>query len=164
MPLKCHFNSSVWSGIRKHMDTIIGNSLWIVGSGDRINAWTNNWLGETLLLLLDIPVTFAPSLYGKVSSFIMKGQWDLPQVLLSFPEVVARIRNTIISVTPLTYQLIRLHSSAGDLLSKQAYAFLNPLAAVLPWANLIWRVSIPPSHSFIFWRLMHDKMPTNENL
>lgn len=28
----------------------------------------------------------------------------------------------------------------------------------------IWKPCIPPSHSFIFWRLMHYKLPTDENL
>jgi len=37
-PLLFHFSSSVWPGIRKHMDTIIGNSMWVVGRGENINA------------------------------------------------------------------------------------------------------------------------------
>jgi hypothetical protein len=28
---------------------------------------------------------------------------------------------------------------------------------------MIWKTCIPPSHSFIYWRLMHGKMPTHEN-
>ena len=35
---------------------------------------------------------------------------------------------------------------------------------MLPWADRIWNSCIPPSHSFSYWRLMHGKMPTNENL
>jgi len=61
-------------------------------------------------------------------------------------------------------QLVWLHSTNGDLSSKQAYAFLHPSAVALPWASLIWRACIPPSQSFIFWCLMHDKMPNDDNI
>lgn len=35
---------------------------------------------------------------------------------------------------------------------------------LLPWAEHLWNSCIPPSHSFIFWQLIHGKMPTDENL
>ncbi|CAJ2666577.1 unnamed protein product [Trifolium pratense] len=34
----------------------------------------------------------------------------------------------------------------------------------LHWAKLIWNCDIPPSKSFFVWRLMHEKVPTEENL
>jgi len=114
--------------------------------------------------LLDLPASLAPSLPEKVSSIITNGQWDLPQVLISFPLVTNRIIKTIIPISLLQDRLIWLHSFDCDLSSKHAFAFLRPSAGVLPSVALIWRVSITPSHSFIFWRLMHDKMPTYENL
>lgn len=120
------------------MDTIIGNSMYIFGSGDHINVRTDNWLGETLLLLLDLPVALAPSLYGKVSSLMTNGKWDFPLVFLSFPLI------------PLPYQLVWLHSIDGDLSSKQTFAFLRPSAAALPWATLIWRFSILPCTLLFF--------------
>lgn len=140
-PLTRHFSSSIWPGIPNHFDTIIGNSMWIVGSGENINMWS-----DTLLSLLELPDTLAPSLLGKVSSLISNGQWDLPHGLLSIPLVADRIHNTIIPSIPLQDKLVWLHSPDGDLPSKQAYAFLHPSAAVLPWASIIWRACIPPSH------------------
>lgn len=32
------------------------------------------------------------------------------------------------------------------------------------WTKYIWSKDIPPSKSFLAWRLMHDKMATDENL
>lgn len=137
------------------MESVLSNSMWIVGSGEQINMWTNNWLGDSLLSLLDLPASLAPSLPEKVSSIITNGQYDLPQVLLFFPLVTDRIIKTIIPISPLQDHLIWLHSSDGDLSSKHAHAFLHPSAGVLSSLALIWRVSIPPSHS-IFWRLMYN--------
>jgi len=53
-PLHRHFKSFVWSGIRKHMVTIIGNLIWIIGSGEKINMWTDNWMGATFKIILPI--------------------------------------------------------------------------------------------------------------
>jgi hypothetical protein len=47
---------------------------------------------------------------------------------------------------------------------KQAYDFKLPQVQDLHWAKLIWNVDIPPSRSFLVWRLMHEKLPTDENL
>ena len=32
------------------------------------------------------------------------------------------------------------------------------------WATTIWSIYIPPSRSLIVWRIMHDKMRTDEKL
>ena len=39
-----------------------------------------------------------------------------------------------------------------------------PADTIIPWAFMIWKTCIPPSHSFIFWPLIHGKMPIDENL
>jgi ribonuclease HI len=60
--------------------------------------------------------------------------------------------------------LVWRHSSDGILSSKSALSFMCPRGSLLPWADLIWNAAIPPSVSFIYWRLRHGKMPTDENL
>jgi hypothetical protein len=109
-PLLRHFNSFVWPSIRKHIDTIIGNSMLIVGSSEHINVWNDNWLGDNLLSLLDLPNTLASSDHRKVTSLITNGQWDVPQGMLSIPVVADRILHTIIPICPMQDQLVWLHS------------------------------------------------------
>jgi hypothetical protein len=60
--------------------------------------------------------------------------------------------------------LVWRHTSDGTLSSKHAFSFIRPQTPFLPSADLIWNSVIPPSHSFIYWRLHHGKMPTDENL
>jgi hypothetical protein len=60
--------------------------------------------------------------------------------------------------------LLWKHTDSGDLNFKQAYMFKNTQVQELHWAKQIWRIEIPPSKSLMVWRLMHDKMPTDENL
>lgn len=47
---------------------------------------------------------------------------------------------------------------------KVASLHLKPLQNAVDWSKLIWSPSIPPSRSFVAWRLIHNRMPTNENL
>ncbi|KAK2369712.1 hypothetical protein QL285_082828 [Trifolium repens] len=52
----------------------------------------------------------------------------------------------------------------GDLCLKEAYLFKIQQIHDLPWAKCIWSPDIPPSKSLLAWRLMHSKVPTDENL
>jgi ribonuclease HI len=61
-------------------------------------------------------------------------------------------------------KLLWKHTDSGDLELKQAYSFKLQQFQDLPWAKLIWNQAIPPSKSLMVWRLMHQKMPTDENL
>ncbi|MCH81318.1 RNA-directed DNA polymerase (Reverse transcriptase) [Trifolium medium] len=61
-------------------------------------------------------------------------------------------------------QLVWTHSSDGLLTAKGAYNFLHPPKPSLCWARLIWWSFIPPSVSFILWRLILGKMATDHNL
>jgi hypothetical protein len=47
---------------------------------------------------------------------------------------------------------------------KEAYLFKLQQFQDLYWPKLIWSADIPPSKSLFVWRLMHDKVPTDEQL
>ncbi|XP_024630075.1 uncharacterized protein [Medicago truncatula] len=162
-PIRYFVKSSVWHGVKNHMSILRQNKLWIVGTGDRINLWTNNWLGEPLVTLFNIDPFFHASFTGKVSEVIVNGNWDLPASLL-VPEVTSRLASITLPRTELPDSLVWTHSADGQLTSKHAVSFLRSAAHLLPWADRIWNNYIPPFHSFSFWRLMHGKMPTDENL
>jgi hypothetical protein len=65
-PSKRYFKSSVWSGIKAHIGTVLLHSIWIVGTEDRINFRTDNWLGEPLVDLLSLEVEFHRHLQGRL--------------------------------------------------------------------------------------------------
>jgi len=89
-PIRYFVKSSVWHGVKNHISTILQNTLWIVGTGDRINLWTDNWLREPLVNLFNIDPFFHSSFSGKVSEVIDNGNWNLPSSLL-VPEVTSRL-------------------------------------------------------------------------
>jgi hypothetical protein len=61
-------------------------------------------------------------------------------------------------------KLIWLNSSKGDFTFKDAYLHKAPSGQNIHWAKTIWSPDIPPSKSLTVWRLMHNKLPTDDNL
>ncbi|CAJ2637539.1 unnamed protein product [Trifolium pratense] len=61
-------------------------------------------------------------------------------------------------------RLLWKHTDTGDLQLKEAYHFKMQQFQDLNWAKYIWSCDIPPSKSILVWRLMHEKVPTDENL
>ncbi|XP_024640596.1 uncharacterized protein [Medicago truncatula] len=120
--------------------------------GTKINLWTDNWLGNSLLELLQIPLAIHNQLRAIVADIIADGALLLPAAALMGP------------TAPLLDSLVWLHSSNSKLTSKLALNFLKPAVVNLPWAAVIWKSCIPPAHSFILWCIMHGKIPTDENL
>jgi len=162
-PLRHYIKSSVWYGVKIQIDTVLANSLWIVGSGDYISLWNDNWLGVPLVDLFNVDPFFHPGFTGKVSDIILDGGWNLPPTLM-IDDVTDRLASIVLPRVPLPDTFVWSHAADGKLSSKMALQFLKLAAPQLPWAELIWKGGIPPSHSFTFWRLMHRRMPTDENL
>jgi len=61
-------------------------------------------------------------------------------------------------------RLIWKHNSTGDLTLKEAYNFKKHRYPTLQWAKIIWSKDFPPSKSLLVWRLMLNKLPTDDNL
>jgi hypothetical protein len=81
-----------------------------------------------------------------------------------FSNLSSIVHNVTIPLEEYHDKLLWKHSDNGDLELKQAYTFKMQQYQVLHWAKLIWNPSIPPSKSLFAWRLMHNKVPTDENL
>lgn len=150
LPLSYHVKSSIWSGIKMHIGTVMANSNWIVGTSEHIHLWMDNWLGEPLVDLLQIDVAFHGNFKGMVSEDIVNGALVLPSSITDYGDIKDRLEGVVLPRGQLADVLVWPHSFDGILTAKNASSFLRPRATLLPWANLIWSSSIPPSHSFIF--------------
>jgi len=47
---------------------------------------------------------------------------------------------------------------------KEAYLYKSPISQHFQWGKKVWSADIPPSKSLLAWRLMHNKLPTDENM
>ncbi|CAL0327882.1 unnamed protein product [Lupinus luteus] len=78
------FKSSIWPGIKENWYTSSNNAIWLVGEGHGVNFWLDNWIGEPIVDLLNIPMHLQPSLKANCSSFIDGSRWIIPTVLKNF--------------------------------------------------------------------------------
>jgi len=61
-------------------------------------------------------------------------------------------------------KLVWNHITSGVFSMKDAYKFKKTNFPKVSWAKLIWYSDIPPSKSLLVWRLMLDKLPTEDIL
>jgi len=114
---------------------------------------------------LNIPKNISRRLSSTVQDFILNRQWNFPPRLIQLFLRIINIVNLVhIPLENNDDELLWKHSESGDLQLKEAYCFKNQQYQELQWAKIIWNSDIPPSKSLFVWRLMHEKVPTDENL
>jgi hypothetical protein len=160
-----HIYSSIWSSVKVEFPTIMANSFWLLGDGRSINFWNDEWCGAPLSIKLNIPDHISQHLSTSVNDFIFNGTWSIPHhLVLAFPNLFSIVSKVTIPLIFSRDKLLWKHSDNGDLQLKEAYSFKMQQFQDLSWAKLIWNIDIPPSKSFLVWRIMHEKVPTDENL
>jgi hypothetical protein len=81
-----------------------------------------------------------------------------------FPSLLQRVTSTVIPLSPREDEFLWKHNTSGTLSMKEAFNFISPIGTQRNWAKLIWNTAIPPSKSFLIWRAIHKKIPTDANL
>jgi hypothetical protein len=164
-PVRTSIRSSVWHGIRPYYELVLQNTMWTIGKGESISYWKDNWLGVPLVEAMNIPPRTFKHLNSQVLEMIENFSWVIPSNIVERdPTLVAKIVSTVIPRQQYDDRLVWKKSKDGVLTSKQAYEFLFPPSADPSWYIQLWRPFIPPSCSFVVWRYLHYKMPTDENL
>lgn len=141
------------------------NISWQLGDVTQINFWKDNWLSSPIADQLQIPSYLQQNLHATVSEFIINNNWSILVTLAEHhPALAASIAQITIPILASQDQIVWSLSDSGLLSSKEAFHFLNPHGPRVPLCKLIWHPNVPPSMSFLFWRLMHRHMPTDDNL
>lgn len=164
-PISYNIRSSIWSGLKNNFNTMMENHSWQLGSGTNINFWTSTRLSKPLVELLQIPRSMHSDLTSTVHDFISHGRWCIPSILLqNCSELEREINQISIPREELEDRRMWSSTASGDLSLRDAFHFVNPSGQVWPWGKLIWSTFIPLSKSFVTWRALHNRMPTDENL
>ncbi|XP_019433032.1 PREDICTED: uncharacterized protein LOC109339940, partial [Lupinus angustifolius] len=162
-PTTRYYRSSIWSGIKDNWNLVGSNSIWLVGDGNQVSFWRDNWMGTPLVDTLHIPLHLHNCLTSSVADFILDDRWRLHAALVRFaPDLAGKIAcyNRDGGGDNLVWQ----HTSDGVRTLKASYMALSVPSPKLSWCKLIWARCIPPSKSFLIWRILHRKMPTDDNL
>jgi len=81
-----------------------------------------------------------------------------------FPILRQIVTQVTIPRVPKEDKLIWIGCSSGELTLKEAFKFKYGTGQNLQWAKEVWCTNIPPSKSLMTWRLIHNKLPTDDNL
>lgn len=160
-----HISSFIWPGLKPYVTTVLNNSSWLIGNGSEIDFSNDCWLAKSLVDCLGISAEMHNSLQAKVSDFIDEDGWCIPAALLqNFPQLLQLLKNCHMPPPGCSDEMMWNSTPSGSLVLKEAYNFLNPPGPVFDWCKLLWHPFIPPSKSLLYWRLVHQKLPTEENL
>ncbi|PNX55034.1 hypothetical protein L195_g048658, partial [Trifolium pratense] len=163
--IRHHIYSSVWSSIKAQIQNLWNNTCWMIGNGRRINFLLHNWSGVPLVDLFNVPRNLQSQLNYPVSDFIFDHQWHIPMdIQTAFPQLLSYLQQFSIPFEDKEDFLIWNHTTSGELTMKDAYQFFSNPGPTASWSKTIWNIVIPPSKSFLVWRLFHHKMPTDDAL
>ncbi|XP_058783502.1 uncharacterized protein LOC131658194 [Vicia villosa] len=156
-----HVFSSIWSGSMYFLNIIEISSMWLVGNGENINLWSDNWNGYPLKdRFIEEPLAV---FNGILKDFIYDDKIVLPpELFVSCPDLRQVCETTVIN-SQAQDCVIWKPSDNGFLTLKEAYYFCcRPIQS--SWGRVLWNRAIPHSKSLLFWRLFHGKLPTDNNL
>ena len=164
-PVAYHIYSSIWSSVKNEYPLITDNTCWLLGNGENINFWSDSWCGNPIGDSFNLPPNITLHLSSKVSDFISNFEWVVPpEVQLKFPQLVNLLNQICIPKVHMEDRLVWKHTSTSFLSLKEAFTHKISTGQNRHWAKLIWNQDIPPSKSMMAWRLMHDRLPTDDRL
>ncbi|MCH86386.1 ribonuclease H, partial [Trifolium medium] len=106
-PSNAFFKSSNWHGIKKHVTVVKENPWWIIGTGNNVAFWLDNWLSVTLTEMFNIPASAYHLLTATVSEYIADGEWNIPECIMQKdPTFRSLIDKVIIPRQPLEDRLV----------------------------------------------------------
>jgi len=163
--IRHHVFSSIWSSAKNEFNIIKDNSNWLVGNGAQINFWLDSWCGDPLQQVLNVSTDVMSNFSSSLNDYILNGHWHFPSNLIHlFPTLRNLAAQVIIPLQDKADTLVWNHTPSGMLTLKDAYEYKRHHPPKTLWAKSIWSKDIPPTKSLLAWRIMHDKVPTDDNL
>ncbi|KAI5393298.1 hypothetical protein KIW84_060425 [Lathyrus oleraceus] len=154
-----HVFSSIWSNTKLELNNVLDNSSWCLGDGKSISLWFDNWCGSPLFMDGD-----ALSLIEDYTTNIImvNVHWDFSKSSTNIPLFIqVRIKNRHIPFDLCMDKICWNIYTNEDLPIKFAYDFKRNRVTLKDCWRWIWSKSVPSSKSFMVWRLLHNKLPTN---
>lgn len=158
-----HISLSIWIGLKAYLYTTLANCRWPLGDGCSINFWNDRWLSQPFVDFLQCPRSMNNFIHSKVKDFIKDGNLKIPRMLLRrSSSLLAELKQTVILINPAKDVLIWSNSNSGKLSMKEASSLLQVHNQLQDWGKIIWCNDVPPSKTFLIWRLIHGKIPTDD--
>ncbi|CAJ2636465.1 unnamed protein product [Trifolium pratense] len=133
--------------IKHHIPSVTDNTCWQLGKGDQINFWTDSWVGDPLVDLLDIPRHSHALLQAKVAHFIANDHWLIPHsITSSYPNLVPLLNSVTIPISKANDELRWIHSDSGEFIILKVFDVNvhHPKTPVIK--EVLWK---PPLYNWV---------------
>jgi hypothetical protein len=143
---------------------------WVVGNGEKVRFWEDQWLGNTSLAILFCPLYVINEQQGKTVSEV----WDGEDLKLSFrrhvsvglmglwKELKVAVENIILNNEE--DQILWSYNSTGRYSVQSLYAIINHRGVVPVFVPAVWKLNIPHRVQFFLWLLSNNRVLTRDNL
>ena len=159
-----HINSSIWSSIKGCYAELLRQSQWVVYKHSSLNFWNDKWLDYVIADKIGIPLKIRNSLCASIFDLFQNNVWHLSRNFRSsFPDICSEIESLVFTHIP-SDALIYYNSPNGSLSCKLFYMNCHRLSTKVIWGKELWRHYLPPARSFLAWRLLHGRIPTDDHL
>ena len=139
---KKRFNKS-FNSLVPFFETVVENSQMLVGLGNAIDFWCDNWSGMGSLIL---KATIAPNVFPKLSELLHDGHWELDTIQQSLDSTTLQ---EIYSNTPRLSskddRLVWKHTTDGSFSIKTAWHLVRTPGNINAITEVIWKQKVPPS-------------------
>ena len=127
--------SSFWPGLKMHYTPLMIESRWLVGRHSKVHFWTDSWLGDPLIDLVEDRSSLQPPLDSIVGDIYSDATgWDIPASFhTSHPEVASEIEKVVVSTDP--DSLVWTCSLDGVVSCKSVYDYLSKVRNSVFWSK-----------------------------
>ncbi|XP_057770894.1 uncharacterized protein LOC130990686 [Salvia miltiorrhiza] len=156
-------SSPFWTSVRDHVTQLVDDSYSLIGVGAATMFWCDDWLGYRLTDKLKIPCYMFDFLTQAVDEYFFDGIWHFSEdFIINFPDVVIDI--LLLPIGGDEDTRFWKHSVSGEVTSATAYSHTSQDFPKVLWGNWIWERFIPERRSIVCWRVIHQRLPTVDNL
>ncbi|KAH6758884.1 hypothetical protein C2S51_019119 [Perilla frutescens var. frutescens] len=161
--IKKKSGSSIWQNIKGEMKELVEGSHLILGNGNSILFWLDNWLGYRIVDKLNILVAAHSYLQDSVADFLLEGVWYFTtDFILSYPDIVWDIIQT--PITQGEDERVWKRSVHGAVTTKVAKLCNRSHFPTVGWGTWLWQQAIPVRRSIVCWRAILGRLPTMEKV
>lgn len=154
-------SSHGWSSIMAGKTVLEKGMGYIVGNGENIKVWSDQWLSPLHPIAPMGPPTFSNQ-HLKVSDLLdhQTNEWNLDQIRLHLPHYEDLIRLIIPSSLKPCDKKAWLGDPSGVYSSKSGYKKIFedkniPHPEPFGWMQLVWKLHISPKLHHFLWRLLN---------
>jgi len=156
-------DSLMWKYMMKIKLQVEENIGWKIQSGS-CSFWWDDWLGKRALATYNTSISSLNN--ATIAHFLVNGKWNERKLRqLVPPLLIPSILNTNFQFVQGVKDIAvwRL-TEAGEFTCKSAWEMCRKKKATAVLNSQIWHRYIPFKMSFLLWRAIRYKLPTNESL